>query len=453
VIGKHHIPSYPTFSSYNPVTLSTVRYLMWVAELFPICFPTGFSMYLDRNAVRALPTPKEGERRVFDEELVGFGVRLRAGGKRTWFIQYRVAGKQTTYTLGDVEKIDPAKARAEAKSKLAMAQLGTDPQATKAGARAGSSNTLAKVSDLYLDHVRESTKPATAEAIERSLTKHWAPLRSTPLAQITLADVAAQLKVIKSERGPIAANRGRAYLSGLYSWAMGEGIATANPTVAANRFDEEPRDRKLSDTELVEIWNAAGGDTDYGRIVRLLILTGQRKSEVGSLGQSELDLGGRLWTVPRERTKNGNANEIPLSDPALKILRAAVSDAGDRPMLFGRLGTGFSGWSKAKVELDGAVIEARAEKAKAGKAAKLIPWTIHDLRRTFSTGLAEQGVPPHIIETILNHVSGHKAGVAGIYNRATYRPEVRQALDRWAAHVESLVAGKRGSVVAMKRGG
>jgi len=144
--------------------------------------------------------------------------------------------------------------------------------------------------------------------------------------------------------------------------------------------------------------------------------------------------------LPGERTKKGRPHIIPLSEPAKAILAKFPRD--DRGCVFGRDSTGFSGWSKAREKIDRRIAEA-------GKP--LDHWTPHDLRRTVATQMAGLGIQPHIIEAVLNHVSGHKAGVAGIYNRATYDKEKREALNLWGEHVLALVEGRAATVVPLKR--
>jgi integrase len=190
------------------------------------------------------------------------------------------------------------------------------------------------------------------------------------------------------------------------------------------------RDHVITDLELKAIWQACQND-DYGCIVRLLILTAQRREEVAAMTVGELDLAdpkAARWSIPKERTKNGFPHDVPLSAAALEILSAAPKREG-RELLFGSGEGGFQGWSKAKAALDKRI-------SKTG--AKVRPWRLHDIRRTVATRMADLGTLPHVIEAILNHISGHKGGVAGIYNRATYAKEKRQALDTWAAYVAKL---------------
>jgi integrase len=407
-------------------------------------------MKLTQANIATLELPRgKSEWIVFDEKLPGFGMRLRAGGKRTWIIQYRVGRKQRRKTLGSVDKVSAARAREAAGIDLAEVQLGSDPQAKKNETRARAAETLEAISTRFLTYQRSRLKPRSFEQVELHLTKHWAPLKGRPIHEITQREVAARLGEIAADpkRGPYAANRSRATLSTFFGWAMNEGLADSNPVINTNRqVDEKTRDRVLTDAELVAIWNACRDD-DYSRIVKLLILTGQRRDEVGSLAKSEISIGTRKWNIPRERTKNGLPHEVPLSNLAISILEAAILREGreGRDRIFGEggAGQGFSGWSKAKSALD-----ERIEKmTHAGPA----PWRLHDLRRTAATRMADLGVQPHVIEAVLNHISGHKAGVAGIYNRASYAAEKRQALDVLAAHIEAILAGKpAANILSMK---
>ena len=400
-----------------------------------------------------LPAGKS-EALFFDDKLLGFGIRLRKGGKRTWIVQYRIGAKQRRKTLGSADTITEGQARDAARRDLASVQLGGDPQAEKAKERARAAVTLESVATRYLRHQEACLRPRSYEQVALHLEgdkAHWEPLMSLPIHQITRRDVAARLGEIAVERGPVAANRARTTLSGLFSWAMKEGLADENPVAGTNRqANEQARERVLSDAELVAIWKACRDD-DYGRIVRLLILTAQRRDEVGGMTRSEIgDLAARKWSLPSERTKNGRAHDVPLSDLTLAILRDALSHPGreEREVIFGdgaraRGGAdrGFSGWSKAKAQIDQRI---PAE-------AKVAPWTLHDLRRSAATRMADLGVLPHVVEAVLNHVSGSKGGVAGIYNRAAYAAEKRQALDLWAAHVEALLQGRAAAnVVALR---
>jgi integrase len=218
-----------------------------------------------------------------------------------------------------------------------------------------------------------------------------------------------------------------------------EGLLDANPVQGTAKLDEGgSRERVLTQQELAELWSVLDAEPNpqFADIVRLLILTGQRREEVGSLRWSEVE--GDRVILPPERTKNSRQHEVPLSRLAKTILARQPKRKG-RDYIFGIGEAGFSGWSDCKARLDEALLAARRKANRKAKA--MLDWRLHDLRRTAATGMAELGVAPHIIEAVLNHVSGHKAGVAGIYNRARYTAEMRDALERWADHVAALAPG------------
>jgi integrase len=261
-------------------------------------------------------------------------------------------------------------------------------------------------------------------------SSYFKPLHNIPVDAITRRDVAARLLIIGRENGVVAAGRARAALSALFSWAMENGLAETNPTVGTAKPKAPPsRERTLSDQELLAVWRAAGDD-DFGRIVRLLILTGQRRTEVGGMAWSELDLERGIWNIPGRRSKNGREHEVPLGALALEII-ASVPQVVGRDVLFGaRTDRGFTSWAAHKRALD----------ARPGDRVR--EWTLHDLRRTAATRMADLGVPPHVIEEVLNHRSGHRSGVAGIYNRSRYEREVQAAVATWNRHVTALIEGR-----------
>ena len=201
-------------------------------------------------------------------------------------------------------------------------------------------------------------------------------------------------------------------------------------------MDAKRRERVLTDAEITQLWRACG-DNQFGTIVRLLLLTGCRRMEICGLRWSELDLETGILRLPAERTKNKRSHTLPLPPLTLDII-ATVPRIGGRDNLFGeRSELGFTQWG-AKRDLDARL---------AGKVAK---WVLHDLRRTCATGLADIGIAPHIIEQVLNHVSGHKVGVARIYNRSSYAREVKAALALWAEHVRALVEGGEKKIVPLR---
>jgi integrase len=264
-------------------------------------------------------------------------------------------------------------------------------------------------------------------------------LRGLPIHAVTRRHVAARLNEIIRDHGDTSAARALASLSALFSWAMREGLCDANPTIGTNNPIEgkRPRDRVLRSDEIRAIWDACLND-DFGRIVKLLLLTGCRREEIGGLSWAEIDFERALLNIPGTRIKNHRPLVLPLSDLALSILQSSPHRAG-RDLVFGGAKCGFCSWSYETMRLNNRIAE------REGKP--LAPWRIHDLRRALATHMGEIGILPHIIEQILNHASGHKAGVAGVYNRASYEREVRVALALWADRVASLVAGSEPTIL------
>jgi integrase len=269
----------------------------------------------------------------------------------------------------------------------------------------------------FLDRKRGELRPKTFAELARHLTVHAAPLGGLRLGEIDKRTIAQRLDEIEEGSGGVTRNRVRVSLSAFFNWAGRNALAETNPVRGTDTVKERRRDRVLSDPELTAVWQALPLG-DFGDIVRLLILTGQRRNEVAHLEWKEVDFGKGLIKLGPERTKNKHPHEIPLSGMARRILEIHRSRA--EGFIFERFA-----WSTAKAALD--------------RRLPLAPWTVHDLRRTCATGLGNLRVGPHIIETVLNHRSGHKAGVAGTYNRSAYPEEVREALARWADHVASLL--------------
>ncbi|WP_081739652.1 site-specific integrase [Methylobacterium sp. 10] len=373
------------------------------------------------------------ERIVWDSEVRGFGIRLRSTGNRTWVIRPpRLGGASKLHSIGSATAIDLINARRIAQEKLAEAALGGDPTKARREARAQAAITLGGLINTYVeDKEKKGRRSSTIGNMKNHLCNHWKPLHDRPLGAITRSEIATRHRQLTAECGPHAADRARSILSTFFVWAIREGLVDFNPVANTNTATVPTRrETVLKDDELAAVWRACRDD-DFGRIVRLLILTGQRRTEVACMTWDEVDLQGALWTIPAGRMKNKRPHEVPLSQEAIAILASAPVRQG-RALVFGDGEGGFSGFGRAKKSMDERVGDAAGD------------WNLHDLRRTASTGMNTIGVLPHIVEAVLSHVSGHRAGVAGIYNRASYRAEKRDALDRWGAFVLSLQNGATG---------
>jgi integrase len=379
----------------------------------------------------------------FDDDVAGFGYRLRRSGNRvlaSWVCQYRAHGRTRRALIGASEVLGAEQARSQAKKVLGAVAIGRDPQAEKAAHRQRDAHSLKAVVDDYLAVKQPILRPASFRVTKLYLTgkAYFGPLHATAIGAITRADVAARLLAITRNSGTVTGSRARSALSTLFAWALGEGLCEANPVVGTNKPpDSTPRDRVLADGELAAIW-ATCKDDDYGRIVKLLALTGARRAEIAGMCWSEFDLDNALWSLPKERAKNKRALLLPLPPLALSIIKSVPERVG-RDQLFGeRAASGFTHWSEAKQELDARL----AGKAKA--------WRLHDLRRTCATRMADLGVQPHVIESILNHYGGFRSGVSGTYNRSPYEREMRAALALWADHVRALVEGGEKKIVPLR---
>ena len=380
-------------------------------------------------AEAALP-PGKTDHIEWDDDLPGFGLRLRAGGNRSWVAQYRTADGRTRRTsIAIVAKLSPADARQAARKILAKVALGHDPQGEKAAQRQQAVRTVRALIAAYLEAKQPELRPESFRVTKLYLTgPYFKALQVLAVIAVTRSDIAAAIRAIVRNHSTATAAAARRALSAFFAWCIAEGELAngANPVDGSHRpADPTPRDRVLTDAELVEIWKAACQDDEPGKIIRLLILLGSRRQEIGGMRWSELDLDAGTWTLPAERSKNRRAHTITLPPAALAIINSVPRTSRDH--LFGdRAADGFTAWSNAKADLD----------RRLGDAVK--GWRLHDLRRSAATKMADIGIEPHVIEACLNHYSGHRAGVAGVYNRARYEQATKLALVKWADHVLAL---------------
>jgi integrase len=380
-------------------------------------------MRLTDSTVATLTVPDDkSEIIVFDNSLPGFGVRVRRGGSKRFVYQYKLNGTNRRVTF---KEVNVKRARAAAQILAAKVTLGSDPALEKEAAHDSAGDTFGKCLARYLARPQGRRREGTLKEIRRHLERNLQPLHRLHIKKMEdRRRIADELARITAENGAVQSNRTRSSLSAFLNWCVGEGYINVNGAAQTNKHEEIARSRVLSDLELVQVWNSLPEQGDYRDLIRLLILTGQRLREIANLAWREIDLDKAIIALPPFRTKNHRPHTVPLSAPALEILKGRARD--ERELVFGHGTRGFSGFSRAKRQLD--------ERAKL-KA----PWVVHDIRRSVATGLARL-VQPHIVECVLGHVGGFKAGIASTYNLHAYEDEKRHALDLWGKHISGLVS-------------
>lgn len=414
--------------------------------------------------------PTDRDVYLWDQKLPGFGLKVTPAGGKSYLFQYRIGGRGNPtrrYTIGKHGPLAPDQARARAKAIAALVEQGIDPREQEQEAKAAKEEakrkleeqarlegelSFEKVAARWLDYYEneKGRRPLTVAQARHVVEKHLVPaLKGKPLPHITRADLQPILDAmpIKHKASRLAVY---AYASSLFRWAMERGEIADNPVrLMAKPAAPKARKRVLTDDELVSVWNATKGlRGPLSAFYRLLILTGQRREEVAGLNWRELDRATATWIIPADRAKNGVAHIVPLSPAALEELdRLALAKqqadgindinparwpkAG--PVITLRGNVSISCFSKAKRELDAEVEKVREDHG------PLPAWRVHDLRRTLATGLQRLGTRFEVTEAVLNHVSGAKSGVAGIYQQHDWKEEKRDALDVWARHIAAIL--------------
>ncbi len=399
--------------------------------------------------IKALENLKPAGRRreVSDGGMPGLYFVIQPSGKQSWAYRYRFNGRPRKWTIGPCPAIDLKTARELAREALRKVAAGADPCAEKKAAKAAALvptglDLIETVTSRFVaQHAKRKLKAATAREIERLLEKEVvAPWRGRRLSQITRADIHDLLDGIVARGSPVTANRVLAWLRRMCAWAIERGLIEVSPCAGIRApAAETSRDRVLSDDELKAVWRAADAlETPYNGFIKLLILTGARRSEVAGMTWREIDFDAKLWTLPAARAKNATEYQIPLSDSAVQILQALprIADSDLVFTLSGRVP--IRGFHNIKTRIDDLM-------------PACPPWTLHDLRRTFASGCARLGIAVHVVEAALNHRSGSIRGIAAIYNRYRYDTEKRAAMAAWARHVEAIVSGETAAnVVSLK---
>jgi integrase len=377
--------------------------------------------------------PGKARREIPDAHMPGLYLILQPSGARSWAVRYRSSGRPRKHTLGSYPTIDLKTARHLASKALRSAAEGQDPGREKANDRAAGRDTVAAIAERFINrHCARKNRPSTKTGTERLLRQYVLPRWGTRLARdITRRDVIDLLDGIVDAGKPIAANRALAAVRKMFNWCLERDILEETPFAGVKPpTDEQPRDRVLKDFELRAVWLAAnqlGGP--FAGLVKLLILTGQRRDEVARMQWAEINLNAGLWLLPAERVKNKLAHEIPLSAAALTVLEA-LPRIGDQFVLTTSGEAPSSNYSKHKRRLDALL------------PPDMVAWRLHDIRRSVASGMAQIGVSLPVIEKCLNHISGTFSGIVSVYQKHTFAEEKRAAFDAWGAFVADLVSDR-----------
>jgi len=372
----------------------------------------------------------------FDDSLPGFSLRVSEKGVKSWCVSYRFEGKWTRYTFGTFPVIKLAEARQTANDALHDAAHGINPATKKKVER--EADTFAYVANEYLERHAKAKKRSWEED-ERIINTDLLPAFGEMRAKnITRRDVRSLLDK-KAASAPIMANRMRALLRKIFNWAITAEIVDINPVyLVPAPGKERQRERVLTEDEIKRIWKAidsdvADADDSHRRekalsaaIMKLRLITAQRGSEVMGMEWSEID--GNWWTISGEKTKNGLTHRVPLTSPALKIMSEIRSAYGESRFVFQSPKRPKQHISNPQKALE------RIQKATG------IDFVGHDLRRTVASHMTSMGIPRLTVKKILNHVERE---VTAVYDRHSYDPEKREALEAWAKRLQILVSGMR----------
>ena len=365
------------------------------------------------EAVRAA----DDRRELPDDYMRGLYLVVQPTGSKSWAVRYRHGGRSHKHTVGPYPAFDLKQARDAAAKVLRAVAEGRHPEQRQSGS-------VEDAVAQFLERHGKNYRPKPRSEAERLLRLHvvgnWGRRK---LEEITRADVRAMVARIEA---PVAANRVHSIVRKLFNWAVENDLIVNSPVAGLKApHAETSRDRVLTDDELRRVWQAAErlGPLN-GAVVRLLVLTGQRRNEVAHMQWGELDLEKRLWTLPRERVKNDRRHEVPLSSQAVATIQA-LPRISDRFVFSTNAESPVNDFGKNKGRLD--------------ELSGVSDWVLHDLRRTVASGMARLGISLAVIEKVLNHASGSFAGIVGVYQRHEFAEEKRAALEKWAEHVERLV--------------
>jgi len=389
-----------------------------------------------------------------DPALSGLYLVVQPSGAKSWALRYRYAGKPKKLTLGRWPVMGLADARAAASEAIEAVDHGTDPSAAKKATKAARLETQLSERDKIKTLVekfgaRHLSTLKSGETVKRELNRHVVAIwGERDIQTITKRDVIDLLDGIADSGRVVTANRVRAYLNKFLSWCVERDIIKQSPAMGVKpAAKEKSRDRVLTDQEIKWFWQACTVEGQpWGHLGKMLLLTGQRLGEVVNMTDREIT--GDLWHLTADRTKNGRAHDVALSEAARDVLGAVGRVNGRAGYVFTINGaSALQGYHKGRNHIAKRMAEIASEER--GETVEIPHWTFHDLRRTAATGMARLGIPVRVTEAVLNHVSGTAGGIVSVYQRHDYADEKRDALNAWARFVGDLVDGTPNNVVRL----
>lgn len=374
----------------------------------------------------------------WEDGRTGLGLRVSPAGRKSWIYMYRFEGKPRRMTLGTYPGVGLADARVKhAKARVDL-EKGIDPGA-KQIERRRADRAAETVADLVEEYLEKWARPRkrSAHEDERILRKDVLPIWGARKAKdIKRRDVIKLLDGIAERGAPIQANRTLAVIRKMFNFAISRDIVDATPVAMVKAPSKEnQRDRVLSGEEIRTLWQGldiAPMSEGVKLALKLQLVTAQRKGEIVKATRAEFDLDEQIWTIPAERSKNGQAHRVPLSNLAIELIRTAQGVA-DADKLFP------SPWLFPSPTVDGPITTRAVNYALTRSQLGIENITPHDLRRTAASGMTSLGINRLVVSKVLNHV---EKGVTAIYDRHGYDAEKRHALESWASRLEEIVSGK-----------
>lgn len=401
---------------------------------------------LTTKAVEALKPDADRRQEIPDPALSGLYLVVQPSGAKSWAVRYRHAGKPKKLTLGKWPLMGVADARAAASEAIDQIEHGKDPSAakkrTKAAKLEAQLSERDKVKTLMSQYAKRhlaslKSGPTVKRELERHVVSQWG---ERDIHDISKRDVIDLLDEIADSGRVVTANRVRAYLNKFLNWCVERDILEVSPATGVKPVAKEAsRDRVLSDDEIRWFWMACEVEGQpWGPLGKILLLTGQRLSEVAGMSDAEIE--GQIWHLAADRTKNGRAHDVPVTEAVTNVLEGMERIKGGAGLYHTTTGaTPLSGFHKGRAHLADRMNEIAAKEL--GEPVEIPHWTFHDLRRTAATGMARLGIPVRVTEAVLNHVSGTGGGIVAVYQRHDYADEKRRALEAWAQFVDGLVSG------------